>query len=104
MQRLSLLAFLLAAPAFAQPGREPLTFAHTAKPFIDEHTLVVVRVDMSRVELDTILKLAAGILGDGEDAGDPIPTIRGWVNGFLKQGGKDVFITYGEGIFRTFRV
>jgi len=95
MRRLSLLAFLLAAPVFAQPSGEPHTFAQTAAPFVDEHTLMVARVDVSRVDLDTLLKLAAAILGDGEEVGEAVPTIRGWVNDFTKNGGRDVFIAYG---------
>ena len=98
MPRLPLLALFLAAPAFAQPpGTEPST-SGTVAPFIDEHTLVVARVDMSRVDVDTIAKLAAAVLGEGDEGDQPGPTIASWVKEFTKRG-KDVFLTYGPGDF-----
>ena len=97
MPRLPLLALLLAAPAFAQPpGRAP-SVADTAAPFIDEHTLVVARVDLTRVDVETVLKLAAAF--SGEDDGESTGEVRALVQEFARRGGKDVLLPYGPGDF-----
>jgi Protein of unknown function (DUF1559) len=94
MHRFAVLGLLLAAPAFAAPR----PFAETAAPFIDEHTLVVVRADMSRVDVDSLLKLAAAYAG-ADQAGEITPTVRAWFKDFVAKGGRDVFFTYGPGDF-----
>jgi hypothetical protein len=99
MRRLSLLGLLLAAPAFAQSAGGAGSFARIAAPFIDEHTLVVVRVDISRVDVDAILKLAVPLIGDDEEGGQTAAGVRRWVREFIRIGGKDVFFTYGAGDF-----
>jgi len=100
MRRLCLLALLLAAPAFAQP-EVGTGFDKTAAPFIDEHTLVVARVDVAHVDLETVLKLAAAVVGEGEsdEVGQAAVAVRAGVQRFLKAGGTDVFLTYGPGDF-----
>jgi len=95
MRSIAFFALLFGVPAYAQIPRGDSTFAHTAAPFIDQHTLVVVRVDVSRVDLDTVLKLTAAILGDGDEVGDAVPAVRTWVKEFTKRGGNDLFFTYG---------
>ena len=95
MRRHSLLLALLAAPAFAQPGRDTVNIA----PFIDEHTLVVARVDVSRVDLGTVMKLAGSVLSDEVLGDEPGPAAATWVKEFTKRAGKDVFLTYGPGDF-----
>src|SRR5262245_25301303 len=96
MHRLSFLAVLLTAPAFARPG-QPHSFAQTAAPFIDEHTLIVVRVDVNRVELDPVFKFATAILGNDDEVGDGIKNVRAWVRQFSSRGGNELFFTYGAG-------
>jgi hypothetical protein len=88
----------VAVPAFAQPPGEARSFARTAAPFIDEHTLVVARVDVSRVEVDTVLKLAVTVLG-AEEVGEMTPAVKAWVNEFVRLGGRDLFFTYGPADF-----
>lgn len=95
MRRLSLLAVLLAGPAFAQAP----PFAKTAAPFIDEHTLVVVRVDVSKADVETVLKLAAPLLGDVEESSETVKAVKAWVKEFVRVGGSDVFLTYGAADF-----
>jgi hypothetical protein len=99
MRYLSLPIFLISTSAFAQLPGEPFSFAKTATPFIDEHTLVVVRVDVSRVDVDTVLKLALPIVGDGQDAGEMVQAVKKWVKEFTQLGGKDLFFTYGAADF-----
>jgi hypothetical protein len=98
MRRLSLLLAIVASPVVAQPAGEVVSFGHTASPFIDEHTLVVVRVDVSRVDVETVLKLALPIIGNDDDGAETLKTIRTWVKEFNKVG-KDVFFSYGAGDF-----
>jgi Protein of unknown function (DUF1559) len=96
MRCLTLLALVAAAPAFAQPpARETPNYA----PFIDEHTLVVARVDVSRVDVETVLKLAAAVVGEGDEVGEAADAVRASVKQFLQAGGRDVFVTYGPGDF-----
>jgi Protein of unknown function (DUF1559) len=98
MRRLSLVSLLLAAPAFAQPAGAKTTFTDVAAPFIDEHTLVVARADVSRIDLDTLLKLFVAVTGEGAVGEDPAG-IKGWVKEFVRSGGRDVFVTYGPADF-----
>src|SRR5262249_40706453 len=97
MYRLSLVVLLLAAPAFAQPGGQLRSFAETAAPFIAEPTLIVGRVDVTRVELDPVFKFATAILGSNDEVGEWIKTVRAWVRQFSNRGGTDLFFTYGAG-------
>src|SRR5262249_40856988 len=99
MHRLSFLAALLAAPVFAQPPGGSTDVARTAAPFIDEHTLVVARVDVTRLDIAAVLKLASLVAGQGEEGGDAAPGIRANVKKLLAAGGKEVFVTYGPGDF-----
>src|SRR4051794_7809899 len=97
MRRLTLLLVVVAAPAFAQPpARESVS---VAAPFIDEHTLVVARVDVSRVDVETVLKLAAAVLGNGDEIGEAADAVRASVKKLVQAGGKDVFLAYGPGDF-----
>ena len=98
MRHLSFLAAVVTVPAFAQPPGDTRSFARTAAPFIDEHTLVVARVDVSRLEVDTVLKLAVTVLGVDE-VGEMTPAVKAWVNEFVRLGGRDVFFTYGPADF-----
>ncbi|HJZ93068.1 MAG TPA: DUF1559 domain-containing protein [Gemmataceae bacterium] len=98
MRRLSLLFVLLPIPAYAQPAGAKTTFADLAAPFIDEHTLIVARVDISRIDLDTVLKLFVAVSGQDAVGEDPAG-IKGWVKEFVRSGGRDVFVTYGSADF-----
>ncbi len=53
----------------------------------------------SRVEVNTLLKLALPIVGEGEEAGALAKAVREWVKDFIQLGGKNVFVTYGAGDF-----
>src|SRR5262245_64864298 len=98
MRCFSLLSLLLAAPAFAQaPGAKP-TFFEVAAPFIDEHTLIVARADVARIDLDTLLKLFVAIAGE-DAAEETVPAVKNWVKSFVASGGRDLFLTYGPGDF-----
>src|SRR5689334_14582749 len=97
MSRLPLLAALLvAAPAAAQA---PADVAKTAAPFIGEHTMVVARVDVTRVDVDAVVKLAALLSGEGDEIREAANAVRGHVKKFTAAGGTDVLVTYGPGDF-----
>jgi Protein of unknown function (DUF1559) len=97
MRTLPVIALFLAVPAFAQPGAA--SFSKQASPFIDEHTLVVVRVDVSHLDVDTVVKLATNFLGNGDEVGDTIKDAKSWVKEFTALGGKDLLLTYGAADF-----
>lgn len=82
--------------SYAQPPEAARNFATTVAPFIDEHTMVVLRVDMSRVPVEMVIKFLA-IMVDELDTEEVAPTIRAWVKDFTRKGGRDVFLTYGPG-------
>lgn len=94
MHRFSFVALLLAAPAVAGPR----PFAESVAPFIDEHTLVIVRADISRVDIETVLKIGAAFVG-ADQMSERAPTVRAWVKNFVSKGGSDIFLTYGAGDF-----
>lgn len=95
MRIIAFLSLFLAIPAFGQPAGGTESFGKIAAPFIDEHTLVVVRIDVSRVELGTILKLTSALLG--EDADEMSKAVKGWIADFTASGGKTILLTYGAG-------
>ncbi len=101
MLRSALVALFLAVPAVAQVPGHDKSFAEQAAPFIDEHTLVYVRVDVSRLDVETLLKLAS-VLGDKDSVNEVAPNVRKWVAEFVKKGGRDVFLTYGPGDYPYF--
>ena len=97
MRRYSLLLALVAGPAFAQPGvRETSTLI---VPFIDEHTLVVARVDLARADLAVALKVAMAFMGEEVLGEEPGPALNNWAKELTKRAGNDVFLTYGPGDF-----
>ena len=73
MLRVAAVALALVTPVFAQlPGRAD-SLAEQAAPFIDEHTLVYVRVDVSRLDLETLLAPVSDEAPAGPDlAYDPV--------------------------------
>ena len=87
MYRLFLLVLLLASPAFAQPGAQLRSFAETAAPFIDEHTLIVVRID-GGVFGNPVTNFAHSDLSFGSSVGDA-NRLGGWLNGSSQ--GKSMF-------------
>jgi hypothetical protein len=101
MLRSAFVALVLAAPAAAQLPGQGKPHAEQAAPFIDEHTLLYVRVDVSRLDLETLLKLAS-VLGDKDAVNEVAPNARKWVAEFVKKGGRDVFLTYGPGDYPYF--
>ena len=101
MLRSVIIALILAIPAVAQPPGPSGSPAEQAAPFIDEHTLVYVRVDVSRLEVETLLKLAS-VLGDKDTVNEVAASARRWVTEFVKKGGRDIFLTYGPGDYPSF--
>lgn len=93
MHRFTLLVGLLASPAVA---RSP---AEVAAPFIDEHTLVVARVDLTRVDVATVLTISQAVLGNDEDVAHAAAEVRAFVQEFARRGGTDVYLSYGSADF-----
>ena len=98
MGRACLIALVFASPAVAQPAGEAAPFSRLATPFIDEHTLVVARVDLTRLDLDTVFKLAVPIAGD-DAVREAAPAVKGWLAELVRLGGRDLFLTYGPADF-----
>jgi len=74
------------------PGGEPKSPAQTIAPFVDEQTVLVVRADVPRLDLDTLLQRAeqitGGAIGDREGR-NRFTQARAK---FIEAGGKEVFV------------
>ncbi|WP_020468113.1 DUF1559 family PulG-like putative transporter [Zavarzinella formosa] len=99
MFRSLILLFAVVAPLTAQSPKAP-EFTEKVLPFLDEQTLVVARLDLSRVQLDPFIGLVA-VLNEGgnEEMADAVKTAKAWLAEFARKGGRDVFITYGASDF-----
>lgn len=100
MTRTLLLAVAVAGPLAAQAPKAP-DFAETVAPFLDEHTLVVARLDLSKVQVEPFAGLMAMLGGSDEDTATMLKVAKTWLAEFAKKGGRDVFVTYGAADFPT---
>ncbi len=99
MTRTLLLAVAVAGPLAAEEAPKAAAFAEKVLPFIDEHTLVVARVDVSRVRPESLPGLLAIMGADDDEAVVALTEIKAWLAEFTKKGGRDVFVTYGAADF-----
>ncbi len=99
MTRTLLLALAVAGPLAAQDAPKAPAFADTVAPFIDEHTLVVARVDASRIRPESLPGLMTILGATDEEAAVALTEVKAWLAEFTKKGGRDVFVTYGAADF-----
>ncbi len=83
----------------AEPKFDPDAAAKTIAPFVDEYTLVVVRVDPWRIELDAFAKLIDPLPVDAESKKVALATAKAWLADYRKKGGREIYLTYGSSDF-----
>jgi hypothetical protein len=89
------LALALTLPAAAAEKFDPESLAKAIAPFLDEQTLGVAHLDLTRIDTDALLdKLAeAGKLEAGEIA-ETKRELRGWLAGLTRAGGKELYVVF----------
>lgn len=98
MYRSLILLLAVAAPLTAQEAK-PADFVAKAAPFIDDQTLIVVRADLTKVQLEPFFGLLSAIKGDEEDLALFMKETKAWMKKFAEKGGRNVFVSYGASDF-----
>lgn len=98
MYRSLLMLLACVAPISAQENT-PIDFISKAAPFIDEQTLIVIRADLTKVQVDPFFGLLSSLKGDEEEVSLFLKEVKAWMKEFRAKGGKNVFITYGASDF-----
>jgi hypothetical protein len=99
-----MLTLALALPAVAAPpnvgdkgGAEARARARAIAPFVDAQTVIVHRIDLSRIDAEALLSWAveAGRMKKAEIE-NPLRDVRSWLTDFTKAGGKDLYVIIGS--------
>ena len=87
------LLLALTLPAFAAEAADPDTRVRTIAPYLDEQTLAVAHVDLSRVDAQA---LTARVVQLGKPPAQPTAeftkAVEGFVSAFRQAGGKDLYV------------
>src|SRR5438094_3129660 len=84
-----LLFLFLCVPATAA---EPVDHGKALAPFLDEQTIAVVRVDLSRLDVDRFSRWVTRVTrSDPKEAAEPREALRQVVEGLTKAGVRDVY-------------
>ena len=90
-----LLPLLLALAAGAGGDRfDPEARAKALAPYLDEQTLAVLRLDLTRPDAEAVALKIAEILWDTGDPTDRAPPFRKWQADFTKAGGKELYLLF----------
>jgi hypothetical protein len=95
---LLLLPLTLALPGGAGGDKfDPEARARALAPYLDEQTLAVLRIDLSRPDAEAVaLKIAEFTWAPG-DAVDRKPQVRKWIADFTRAGGKEIYFLFAVG-------
>jgi hypothetical protein len=87
------LALALAAPVIAADNKfDPDARARFLAPYLDDQTIAVGHVDVTRIDLEaTLAKLAEVSKLDAKQLALPKQLLAGWLAGFTKAGGKAIY-------------
>src|SRR4051794_8469574 len=97
MRRFAFVLLLLAVALPAGAGGEkfdPEGRAKALAPYLDELTLAVARVDLSRSDGEAIATKIAELAGALDDEADGKRPLRRWVADFTAAGGKELFFIF----------
>jgi hypothetical protein len=88
------LLFLVPAPAHAADRKfDADAAAKTVAPFLDDRTVAVAHVDLTRLDVDTLAKQLAALTGFKlEEFGDEMKIVDDTLQALRKAGAKDVFV------------
>ena len=95
----SLILLLAAVAPLTAQDVKPAEFATKAAPFIDDQTLVVVRADLTKIQVEPFFGILATLRGDEEETAAYVKETKAWLTEFTRKGGREVFITYGANDF-----
>jgi len=96
-----LIALALAAPpAIAAEKFDPQARAAAIAPFVNEETFAVIRVDLTRVDVDAIWAKIAEVLRVTEDhdvkqLAEEKKMVQPWLADMIKAGGRELFLVVG---------
>jgi hypothetical protein len=116
MKRIALALFtlflLLAGSVRAAENYDPAALAKTIEPYLDDSTLFVVHVDMTRLDITPIVEKVRGFLptvaaqrgGDAAVAAfdKEVAESKKWIADFTKAGGRDYYIVFSMSGFPDF--
>jgi hypothetical protein len=69
--------------------------AKTIAPFLDEQTLAVARIDLTKVDGDSLVTALAALGGiEADEAKDLKPDAERWLDEFRKAGGKELYLVF----------
>jgi hypothetical protein len=86
---------LLASPAVADEASGAEAHAKAIVPYLDAQTLGLAHIDFNHLNLDGLVAQVAQILKlDSDDRTTFDQEIRGWVGGFTRAGGKDLYVVF----------
>jgi hypothetical protein len=90
-----LLPLLLALPAGAGGDKfDPEARAKALAPYLDEQTLAVLRIDLSRPDAEAVALLIAQVAAHPDDPADRKPQVRKWLADFTRAGGKELYFLF----------
>jgi hypothetical protein len=97
MHRLAAILSLALLLPMARAGEKPdaETSAKTIAPFLDDQTIAVAHVDLSRLDVDAFLaRLAEVAKVDRQQIEKGSAPVINWITTFKKAGGKDLFMVF----------
>src|SRR5262245_44979346 len=70
---------------------EPKTPSQTIAPYVDDQTMLVVRADVKRLDVETLIKRAEQVIGTNIGNADGRAKFDTARNKFIEAGGREVF-------------
>jgi len=87
-----MLALAVALPAAAADKFDAEARARTLAPFVDEQTMIVAHVNLTRIDADAILNWVAEVGRlETKEIEEPRRDLRGWLADLTKAGGKELY-------------
>ncbi|MGH7169539.1 MAG: DUF1559 domain-containing protein [Gemmataceae bacterium] len=87
------LALTVALPAAAAEKFDAEARARALAPFVEEQTVAVAHMDLTRIDADAVLNWAAEVGRlEAKEVEEPRRELRGWLADLTKAGGKDVYV------------
>src|SRR4051812_49421533 len=89
------LALALAQPVSAADQFDADARARAVAPFVDEQTVGVARVDLTRIDADALLaRVAEAAKLEAEEVEGAKRALRGWVAGLTRAGAKELYAVF----------
>ncbi|HTU17718.1 MAG TPA: DUF1559 domain-containing protein [Gemmataceae bacterium] len=87
-----MLALTVALPAAAAEKLDAEARARAIAPFVDEQTVGVVHIDLTRIDAEALLNWVAEVGRlEAKEIEEPRRELRGWLADFTKAGGKELY-------------